>query len=154
MRVAAQALFVHDQNDPWGELKHLLERLGFEVLCARSCAEAEKSVSGAKLPVLIFTDPVLTDGTWVDVKALAEGVRPVVPVIVVSRLMDLPLYLEVLESGASDFLVPPFQKDDLDDVVKSALLNRSRISPRLPRPSTTTHWEMTHHAQNHSGSGG
>jgi FixJ family two-component response regulator len=48
------------------------------------------------------------------------------PVVVVSRLVDLDLYLDVLESGASDFIVPPFQASDVAYVVSGALLDGPR----------------------------
>lgn len=151
MLARTRALLVHDEERPVAELEPLLESLGIEVLQARSCAEAEAALVCAEPPVLIFTDTVLSDGTWADVQSLAE--HPGVPVIVVSRFVDLPFYLEVLESGASDYIVPPFREADLAWVVESALMDRSQIPSGLFRKTTGTRLEVTQHAQNHTASG-
>ena len=44
-----------------------------------------------------------------------------IPVIVVSRFVDIDLYLKALESGASDFIVPPFSAADVAYVVRTAI---------------------------------
>lgn len=151
MQARTHALLVHDKERPIAELKPLLESQGIEVLQVQSCAEVETDLASAEPPVLIFTDTVLSDGTWADVQSLAE--RSGVPVIVVSRFVDLPFYLEVLESGASDYIVPPFQEDDVAWVVRGALVDRSRIPSGLFRKTTGTGLEVTQHAQNHTASG-
>jgi|SRR5579875_3496593 len=151
MQAKVRALLVHDEERPVAELKPLLESQGIETLQARSCAEAEAALACPEPPVLVFTDKVLTDGTWADVQSLAECAA--VPVIVVSRFVDLPFYLEVLESGASDYMVPPFHKDDVAYVVKGALLDRLRVPSAPSRATTRTRPEVTQHAQNHAPSG-
>jgi FixJ family two-component response regulator len=85
------------------------------------------------MPDLIFTDTALADGIWAEVEALAKRMLPRVPVIVVSGQVNVPLYLDALERGASDFIVPPFRDADLDHVVRGALLNKARIRPAPPR---------------------
>ena len=66
---------------------------------------------------MVLTDTSLTDGTWADVLDLAGAV----PVVVVSRLVDIDLYLKVLDTGAADFIVPPVSPDDLAFVIKTAV---------------------------------
>lgn len=153
MQPSVRTLLVHDEERPMVQLKPFLERLGFQTARARSCAEAEAVLAYPERPVLIFTDTVLADGTWADVEALAERLLPPVPVIVVSRFVDLPFYLDVLESGVSDYVVPPFQEADVAYVVKGALLERSRNpfgGPGFSRTTTRTRSEVTQHAQNHT----
>lgn len=152
MRTKANALLVHDEEGLVAELKPLLQLQGFTVLKVRTCAEAEAALGGVK-PALIFTSTQLTDGTWADVTALAERQHPSVPVIVVSRFVDLPLYTEVLERGATDFIVPPFNKADLAWVVGSALLNGPEIPSASPYRTTGARLEVTQHAQNYASAG-
>ena len=121
MRARIRALLVHYEEMPMTELKFVLDRLRIETSRARTCAEAEAALDGAEPPRLIFTDTVLTDGTWAKVTALAGKGRPALSVIVVSRQVDIPLYLDVLENGASEFIVPPFRDADVAQVVKGAL---------------------------------
>src|SRR5579863_10620138 len=116
MQARVHVLLVHDEEKPLAELKPVLERLGFETSRARSCTEAEAALACLEPPVLIFADTMLTDGAWTDVQSLAE--HSAAPVIVVSRFVDLLFYLEVLERGASDYMVPSFQQDDVAYVVR------------------------------------
>jgi FixJ family two-component response regulator len=52
---------------------------------------------------------------------------------VVARLVDMKLYLDVLESGAYDFVVPPLTSAGLAHVVRGAMLKGSRRQPQLSR---------------------
>ena len=54
---------------------------------------------------------------------LAGRASQPVNVIVVTRVMDTKLYLEALEGGAFDFIVPPFASLDLAHVVRCAADN-------------------------------
>ena len=53
-------------------------------------------------------------------KLAAAGGRQV-PVIVVSRVVEINLYIDALEKGASDFIVPPFYHQDISHVLKCAV---------------------------------
>lgn len=153
MVAGTHALLVHDEETPFADLKPLLESQGIEVLQARSCAETKAALACAEPPAVIFTNTKLGDGTWADVEALAERERPAVPVIVVSRFVDLPLYIEALERGAADFMVQPFREADLGWIVDSALMDRSRTPSGSSRRGTGTRLEGSQHAQNHAASG-
>ena len=84
---------------------------------------------------LVFTDTQLPDGTWADVLALAQKAKLPVNVIVVARVVDTRFYVEVIETGAFDFLAPPFNATDLAYVVRSAMDNvvARRAAPPVPR---------------------
>ncbi len=152
MQARVRALLVHDEERPVAELKPLLELQGIETTQARSCAEAESALACVEPPALIFTDTVLCDGTWTDVQSLVEHME--VPVIVVSRFVDLPVYLDVLESGAADFIVPPFRETDVAWVVESALLRDTVRAPSVSsRAITGIGFKGAQHAQNHTASG-
>ena len=55
-------------------------------------------------------------------------------VIVVARVVDTRFYVEAIETGAFDFLAPPFTATDLAYVVRSALDN---VTARRTRPSAS-----------------
>jgi DNA-binding NtrC family response regulator len=147
-----RALLVHDEKGPLTELRALLQRQGLETAQAHSCADAAEALSCIQPPDLVFTDTVFKDGTWADIERLAK--KAALPVIVVSPFVDLPLYLDVLERGAADFIVPPFRDADIAYVVKGALLSTSRVASGLSGAATRVRSTMTQHAQNHSDSGG
>ena len=54
--------------------------------------------------------------------------------IVVARVVDTRFYVKVIETGAFDFLAPPFEAADLAYVVRSALDNV--VTRRAARPYT------------------
>ena len=85
---------------------------------------------------LVFTDKQLPDGTWADVLAVAEQATQPVNVIVVARIVDTRFYVEAIETGAFDFLAPPFNATDLAYVVRTALDNvHARRAAALPLSS-------------------
>jgi DNA-binding NtrC family response regulator len=120
MQLTIHALLVHQNPEP--DLEALLKTLGIVTLRARNCAEAEAMLPRVESPLLIFTDLQLPDGTWTDIKSVADRRRPGLPVIVVSRQVDIPLYLDALDRGVCDFIVPPFSQSELKHVVFGALL--------------------------------
>jgi DNA-binding NtrC family response regulator len=154
MPAKVHALLIHREDSLVAKLKPLLKRQGMAVSEAGSLADIKGNVMRLEPPALIFTDIALTDGTWADIKAWADTFDPPVPVIVVSRWADLQLYLDVLEGGAADFIVPPFFEADLAWVVQNALRRPApHVSSPIAQLPAETNAEVTHHAENHTGSG-
>lgn len=114
------ALLVHDREEPFEALRLILENQGIETCRARNRADLLRLLSQPNPPQLVFTDTVLPDATWEEVLGMAAGACEPLRVIVVSRWVNLDLYLKVLESGAFDFIVPPFLASDLAHIVRCA----------------------------------
>jgi DNA-binding NtrC family response regulator len=112
------ALLVHDPGEPFGGLEQALLKLGIWTEHARSCSNAIAALQGPRSPGLVLTATALADGTWADVLNLANWAA--VPVIVVSRVIDIDLYITTVEAGASDFIVPPLALAELAHVIKMA----------------------------------
>lgn len=125
----ASALLVHDYEYPLGDLIPPLRRLGLESQRARNCAEAKSVLTSARPPV--FTDTELPDGGWQETVALGRGASSRVPVIVVSRVVDISLYLDAIERGATEFIVPPFRDAEIAYVVQGVRMSVSRRAPRV-----------------------
>lgn len=117
------ALMVHQSSETLASLKCALERQGMSTLHADSRARAIQMLGGQNPAPLVFTDTELPDGTWADILADAKRAAQPVNVIVVARVVDTRLYLETIETGAFDFIAPPFVATDLEYVVRSALDN-------------------------------
>ncbi len=117
------ALIVHQNSDTLATLKGALERQGMTIVHAQSRAQAKRMLGGMNPAPLVFTDTQLPDGTWADILALAQKAKLPVNVIVVARVVDTRFYVEVIETGAFDFLAPPFNATDLAYVVRSAMDN-------------------------------
>jgi DNA-binding NtrC family response regulator len=128
MEASTRALLVHDGQTYFRALKATVERQEISTRQARDCRETSLLLSGRNASQIVFTDTQLLDGTWKDVVNMAAQAPNAPKVIVVSRLVDIKLYLDALEEGAFDFIVPPFVDVDLAYIMRSALLS---ARPRL-----------------------
>ena len=118
------ALLVSAGNESFDRLELALRSEGIETHQARDNAELVVLLEERDSPQMIFTDTTLPDGTWVDVLRLSAPYS--VPVIVVSRLVDLELYVDCLQCGVLHFIVPSFVGADLAHVVvRGAVWNQS-----------------------------
>ena len=116
----APAILVQGDPEPLGALKLLLDAQSISSRRVHGCQEAAKELERLELPHLVFTDTHLPDGNWRDVLKLVSEAPVPAAVIVVSRFSDVQLYLDVIESGAADFVVPPFVPSELAHVVNCA----------------------------------
>lgn len=127
------ALVVHENSETLVSLKSALERQGMCIIQVGSRAQAIRMLGGKNPAPLVFTDIELPDGTWADILAGAERAALPVNVIVVARVVNTRFYVEAIETGAFDFLAPPFVAADLAYVVRSAHDNVvTRRNARLP----------------------
>lgn len=117
------ALLVHHNSEIFITLKAALEHQGLRVAKAESRSQAKHALGVQKPAPLVFTDTHLPDGTWADILALAGKAPLPVNVIVVARTVNTRLYLDTLEAGAFDFIVPPFDALGLANVVRCAADN-------------------------------
>ena len=116
------ALLVHDQSAAFEPLKRALKNLSVETCSVGTCGEAERLISQCA-PQIIFTESSMADGSWVSIVNLAEAADVPLNVIVVGAVPDMRFYLSVMERGAFDFVVPPFEHETLKFVVRSAALD-------------------------------
>jgi two-component system response regulator PilR (NtrC family) len=123
MLTEISVLVVYNQPDPLRTLWVALQGPGASLRQARTCAEAGRILSGAKPPELVFTGLEFPDGNWPDIVRLAKGAAEPVNVIVVSRQVDIPLYIRAIEQGAFDYITPPFEPADLAYVIRCAASN-------------------------------
>jgi DNA-binding NtrC family response regulator len=121
------ALLVYDEEEPVQGVERTLIDQGMRTRRVRNCAEASAALRESATPALVLTGISLPDGTWADVLEAVNAAPRSAPVIVVSALVDIKLYLDVLESGAYDFVVPPLSSDDLTHIVGPAMA-RARIA--------------------------
>ena len=121
MKEEISALLVLQSTESQRLLKQSLEGREVKVNWLKTCGEALPLLREADPPHLVFTEALLPDGTWTDVVKLAlEALKPV-KVIVVSRLVDIKLYVDTMVGGAFDFIVPPMTGDELAHVLACAV---------------------------------
>ena len=121
-----RGLLLYSRRHPLRTLRHALDSQGVQTIQARNCAEAARLLQDSDPPELLFTDTQLPDGNWADAIRLARKATEPVNVIVVSHVVDVSLYVEVVQAGACDFIAPPFEKAELAHVVRCAADNAER----------------------------
>lgn len=127
-------LLVYDQDEPLCGAERILRSCRIRFQRARNCFETREVLRGPAAPGVVVTDLTLPDGDWTDILRAANTARAKTPVIVASRVPDIKLYLDVLDSGAHDFVVPPFSSSDLAYIIRTAIqTDRSFPSQSLGR---------------------
>ncbi len=121
MKEEISAVLLHQPAESQRVLMQALEGRSIKVNWLQNYREALPLLREADPPHLVFTEALLPDGNWTDVVKLSlEALKPV-KVIVVSRLIDIRLYVETMAGGAFDFIVPPATSDELGHVLAGAV---------------------------------
>ena len=113
------ALLIHNGAKPFEALRRMLSDLSVETALSRLARKLRDLISRRR-PDVIFTERAMTEGSWESILNLAPQAGVFLSVIVVAAHVDMPFYLSVMERGAFDFVVPPFEHESLDFVVKTA----------------------------------
>jgi DNA-binding response OmpR family regulator len=121
MQSVRSVLLVHNEPDVFRALEEMLKGQGICVYRARRCAEARRILKQPSVIDLVLTDVTLADGTWKDVIRLVRRQVQNTPVIVMSRVVSMRLYLDTQDGGAADFIVPPMAPRDLDYALTTAM---------------------------------
>jgi DNA-binding NtrC family response regulator len=114
------ALVVHERPEPCQSLKPVLRRLDVDTYSVSSCEEAAQLLEQTH-PHLIFTDTKLPDGTWIDVIKLVEDAAFPVCAILVGPWKDAEIFQAALNYGAFDFISPPFDAEEVSQLLAQAL---------------------------------
>lgn len=120
------ALLVFAETDRLKGLQQELQQQSVKTRQVRTCTEAKEFIKREAKPDIIFSDTSVPDGTWADVLRMARKEHPSAEVVVVSRLPDTKLYMDVMERGGFDFMTPPFSKTEVAHVVESATVEASK----------------------------
>lgn len=126
------ALLVGDEIHPLESLREALREVPVDTASASTCEKAERLMVQTE-PSLIFTPKSISDGSWLDVLAMVERSGIPANVILVAQAPDIKLHVNAIERGAYDFMVPPFEKDALGHIVRSAWLDVQRRRENLAR---------------------
>jgi DNA-binding NtrC family response regulator len=133
-RTALAVNLVHEDR---ASLAGILRSSRWQLKEVKTCQEALDLLRNGPSPV-VLCEPKMSDGTW---HILIDGLRelaPPPPVIVVSRLADEHLWVEVLSLGGYDVLATPFDGREVLRVLSLAWLandeRAERMSAGLKKP--------------------
>jgi DNA-binding NtrC family response regulator len=133
MKAVRSVLLVHNEPDAFRGLEEMLHEQEIRTAHAHQCAEARSLLKEAGPVDLVLTDVTLADGGWKDVIRLVKRAAKGTPVIVMSRVVSMKLYLDTQDAGAADFIVPPMAPRDLAYTLNTAVEKRVFKPLRLVR---------------------
>jgi two-component system response regulator PilR (NtrC family) len=113
-------LIVDDEPSMRDMLSIMLARDGYEVLLADSRAAAARVLAGAPLDAVI-TDVKLPDGDGIEIVRHVKTGSPETAVIVMTAFGSTQTAVAAMKLGAHDYLVKPFDVDELKIVLHNAL---------------------------------
>lgn len=120
-------LVVDDERDFREIARHLLEGAGYEVAEA-DCGQAALDSFAARAPALVLLDGHLPDMDGFDIcrrlRATAAGKD--VPILLCTVRSTITSVAKGLEAGATDYVLKPFDLEELLGRVKRALDERKK----------------------------
>lgn len=125
MRIGGRVLLVEDSASAIEFYRQVLNRLGLQVDTCRSAESAIAAFAANKYD-LIITDYVLagskTGYSVIQSVRESEGKSALTPVLVISSFDDMARKVEILRSGANDFLSKPVVAEELEVRVYNTLM--------------------------------
>jgi DNA-binding response OmpR family regulator len=120
--VKRRILIVEDESDFRDLIGHLLSEKGYDVKTAANGEEGLRLYSEVS-PDLVLLDVHLPDMTGFEIcrKIRAEGPRAATPILICTVRSEVAPVAEGLGSGATDYVIKPFQVNDLLDRISAAL---------------------------------
>jgi len=121
MKTPRSVLLVHNEPHAFRGLEEMLQEQEIRTARGHQCSEVRSLLSEAGPIDLVLTDASLPDGTWKDVIRMVRKAAKDTPIIVMSRVVSMKLYLDTQDAGAADFIVPPLTPRDLAHVLTAAM---------------------------------
>jgi len=122
--VDERILVVDDDESVRDTISSMLAHAGFECLTVTSGEDAIVALEADSKYALLLSDLAMQG---MDGFALLERIRlvhPQMPVVMVTAIHDISVALAAIRSGAYDYLLKPFERDQLLATVRRALENR------------------------------
>lgn len=113
-------LIVEDNEDVRDILVETVMAFGYEVTAVETVADAAVSVS-VREPDAILLDIVLPDARGTAGLEQLKRLRPGIPIIMVTANSDEDLAREMLKRGAFDYVMKPFDREQLARALEAAI---------------------------------
>src|SRR5690554_3159895 len=138
-RQAIDVLLVEDDGVLGGTVAQRLRLEGLSIIWAQSVAEALENLEKHE-PALMLCDIRLPDGTGQEVYRRGAKLLWETEVIFVTAYADVQQAVDLVRAGASDYLVKPYDINDLVRRIKLAL-SRARLPQKVRTPLRHFHYE-------------
>ena len=127
MQTQPVVLIIDDEESLQELLLHALERVGYRVVVAGTCADGLAAFHG-DTPDAVLLDVMLPDGSGHDV-CKEIRITSTVPIIMLTALDDEVDKVIGLELGADDYITKPFGMRELRSRVKAILRRAAMTTP-------------------------
>jgi len=131
MAMGIRILVVEDDVDALTVLRDRLESMGHQVLTAMD-GQAALDVLQNVTPGLLLIDVQLPKLNGIDVLRHVRKAWPDMPAVVMTAYGTIPLAVEAMKEGATDFITKPFDAEQVGAVVAKAL-ERKELSGEVTR---------------------
>lgn len=122
-------LVVDDEASLREMLSIMLRKEGFEVLTAESRRAAAEALASRNVE-LVLTDLRLPDGDGIEILRHVKSAAPETVVIVMTAFGSTETAVAALKLGAYDYLIKPFDVEELKIVIRNAL-ERSELKQEI-----------------------
>lgn len=121
-----QVLIVEDDSLVRKLLAVSMRTFGFDCAEASNGREAMKILEQQAFEIVV-TDMVMPEVSGMELLAHIKGHYPQTSVIVVTGYNGVFSYVDVIQAGASDFIIKPFNSDELEAKIKRILREKEMV---------------------------
>ncbi len=126
MPMDARILVVDDEPQLRSMLGATLNRHNYQTRLASGAAEAIALIDREHFD-LVLTDMMMQDGYGITVLDRVRLTQPQTPVVMVTAVQDIGVAISAMRRGAYDYLMKPFERDQLLTTVRRALEHRDTV---------------------------
>jgi len=126
IRKAPRILVVDDETPVRSMIAAALDRQGYIVDLAGGGREALEALE-ANAFNLVLTDIVMQDVNGIALLERIHALQPNLPVVMVTAVHDISVAIDSMRRGAYDYLLKPFERDQLLNTVQRALSHRQAL---------------------------
>ena len=128
-----RALVVDDAEGIRDYLAHLLESRGFDVDTAADGRRAQALLESGAAPDVVLLDVLLPGQDGIATLRRMREFDADVPIVMLSVVGTASTIVEAMQAGANDFLNKPFDEDELEAALHSAMRRREQRAKRSAR---------------------
>src|SRR6202050_3370749 len=125
-RKPARVLVVDDETPVRTMVAAALERQGYSVELAGGGREALEALELNTFN-LVLTDIVMQDVNGIALLERIHALQPNLPVVMVTAVHDISVAIDSMRRGAYDYLLKPFEREQLLNTVERALSHRQAL---------------------------
>ena len=125
-----RVLVVDDAEGIRSYLANLLELHGYDVDSAEDGRRALALLEGGAAPDVVLLDVMMPGLDGLETLGRIRELDPRLPVVMLSVVGKAHTIVEAMQRGAADYLNKPFQEEELEAVLQSALDRRALVEER------------------------